>query len=417
MRDRDTRGIGARAAPGPGRAILLVPLLILPLLPAVPAGAAPAGVGPLVWSDDFNGVAPDPTKWAIDEPGVWGDYINTPAAVTAGGGVLTIRTYTDPATGQHYSATLGTQDHFLKRYGYFEARVKFNGSPGMWQAFYLQSPTVGRPDLAPAQAGMEIDVAEHRASNDVGGDEQHRYLTALHWGGYGDRHQFIADGHGPFPDLANGTWHTYGVRWTPDGYRFYFDDRLVWAPPPGTPISQRSQYLVLSADVEDGSWAGDIPAGGYGSAALTQTFLEVDSVRVYEAFAGDADSNGRVDLADFGALRAKFGASGSDLGVSDGDFNLDGRIDLADFGLLRANFGARLSGGDVVSESDRAALESFAASVPEPATATAILAAAGWLALARRARPGRRLFRASLTPPDCDVTGRRGFNPPGAGPV
>jgi hypothetical protein len=51
---------------------------------------------------------------------------------------------------------------------------------------------------------------------------------------------------------------------------------------------------------------------------------------------GDANGDGRVDLDDFGLIKANFGASGLTI---PGDLNFDGEVDLNDFGLLKANFG------------------------------------------------------------------------------
>ncbi len=51
---------------------------------------------------------------------------------------------------------------------------------------------------------------------------------------------------------------------------------------------------------------------------------------------GDANGDGRVDLTDFGILKANFG-KGS--GWSQGDFDGNGRVDLTDFGLLKNAFG------------------------------------------------------------------------------
>lgn len=54
--------------------------------------------------------------------------------------------------------------------------------------------------------------------------------------------------------------------------------------------------------------------------------------------AGDANEDGRVDVADLGILAANYGRS--DQGTwSQGDFNCDGRIDVADLGILAANYG------------------------------------------------------------------------------
>ncbi|MFO0899051.1 MAG: right-handed parallel beta-helix repeat-containing protein [Pirellulales bacterium] len=51
---------------------------------------------------------------------------------------------------------------------------------------------------------------------------------------------------------------------------------------------------------------------------------------------GDANEDGRIDLTDFGILKANFGQSG---GWTRGDFNGNGRVDLTDFGLLKNAFG------------------------------------------------------------------------------
>ncbi|MEM7809354.1 MAG: hypothetical protein AAF561_14685, partial [Planctomycetota bacterium] len=67
----------------------------------------------------------------------------------------------------------------------------------------------------------------------------------------------------------------------------------------------------------------------------------VEQVVEFFVLRGDANRDRRVDLADFGILRANFGGPGL---FSEGDFNYDGNVDLADFGLLRANFGVIIPG-------------------------------------------------------------------------
>ncbi len=56
--------------------------------------------------------------------------------------------------------------------------------------------------------------------------------------------------------------------------------------------------------------------------------------------AGDANLDARVDLSDFGILKAGFGTGHF---WREGDFNADFRIDLTDFGVLKQNFGARMA--------------------------------------------------------------------------
>ena len=61
--------------------------------------------------------------------------------------------------------------------------------------------------------------------------------------------------------------------------------------------------------------------------------------RLTRRLPGDANLDGRVDLADFARLRANFGMPGV---WSAGDFNGSGRVDLTDFALLRNGFNSGL---------------------------------------------------------------------------
>ena len=67
-----------------------------------------------------------------------------------------------------------------------------------------------------------------------------------------------------------------------------------------------------------------------------------DAVARVFVLAGDANRDGRVNLADFGILRANFGRRDATFSLA--DFNYDGTVTLADFGILRGNFGKSLLG-------------------------------------------------------------------------
>ncbi len=89
----------------------------------------------------------------------------------------------------------------------------------------------------------------------------------------------------------------------------------------------------------------DLPAGRHTvEFKVRETGTQLDAIEVLTSppvLVGDANGDGRVDLADFGIVRTNFGRSLFDGGAS-GDFNGDGIVNLADFGLLRSNFGATL---------------------------------------------------------------------------
>lgn len=265
-------------------------------------------LGPPTWSDEFDGSSLDPTRWSHRASGARFDGTLTPDAVSVGNGVLTIKTYTE--AGQHYSGMISTQrrgsDGFEQTYGTFEARVKFHSSPGQWSAFWLQSPTIGSPIGDPASAGVETDIAEHRALCEAvpsptpcpaGADISNRTQRALIWDGYGADRKASVKLSDPLPGLGNDSWHTFALRWTPTEMTFYYDGAEVWST--SGPISRRSQYIILSSEVGR-FFAGAIPAAGYGSREASSTNMQVDYVRVWAAAQQDfptiaSSPDGRLD--------------------------------------------------------------------------------------------------------------------------
>jgi beta-glucanase (GH16 family) len=248
--------------------------------PVSPESSAPPRAGyRLVWHDEFDGPALDTAKWTV-YAGQRRNAQNAADAVAVAGGVLTITTYTDDGT--HFTGFLDTAGKFLTTYGWFEARVRFESSPGEWGAFWIQSPTMGNPVGDVGAAGAEIDVVEHRATDGAGVDISNSYGINLHWDGYGAAHQH-AGGVGAPPAGAaplQGNWHTYAVLWTPERYTFFLDGVEQWETREG--VSRRPEFIKLTCEVQDASWAGHIPAGGYGPRGRSRTRMQVDWVRVWQ---------------------------------------------------------------------------------------------------------------------------------------
>ncbi|MDX6719143.1 MAG: hypothetical protein QOJ63_1397, partial [Solirubrobacteraceae bacterium] len=265
----------------------------LPGLGTFPAAQAAAPVEPPTWSDEFDGTSLDPTKWITRANGPRHDGNLTPDAVSVGGGLLTIKTYTE--AGKHYSGMIATykrgSDGFEQTYGYFEARMKFTSSPGQWSAFWLHSPTFGNPIGDPESAGVEMDIAEHRArcveapaptppatcapDNPI----NDRVQQAMVWDGYASgTSKSAVKLSDPLTGLGNGQWHRWALRWTPTQLTFLYDDVVTWTM--SAPISRRSQYIILSSEVGR-FFAGAIPAAGYGSLDTSTTNMQVDYVRVW----------------------------------------------------------------------------------------------------------------------------------------
>jgi hypothetical protein len=250
------------------------------------------GPGNVTWSDEFDGSALDLTRWSYRATGPRLDAIVTPDAVSVGGGALTIKTYTE--LGKHYVGMVSTYKNgpvgFEQRYGYFEARVRFNNAPGQWSAFWLQSPTLGNPIGDPATAGVEMDIAEHRTrcvaapaptppetcapDNDISDRIQQAHI----WDGYGPDSKSDVRLSDRLPGLGNGSWHTWVLRWTPTEVTFLYDGVATWTTT--SPVSQRSEYIILSSDV-GAFFAGAIPPEGYGSRSASITTTDFDYVRVW----------------------------------------------------------------------------------------------------------------------------------------
>ena len=255
------------------------------LLTGAVSHAAPPPGYVLNWSDEFDGSTLDTNKWNHRLPGPRNDSINTSNAVSVTNGILTLTTYTEGGT--NFTGMIGTEKLYMPRYGYFEARVNFNDSPGEWSAFWMTSSNMVIPG-DPHANGLEIDIVEHRSVNQNNVLNHNRAVSNLHWDGYGTAHKTVSSGL-VGSGLSTG-WHLFAMEWKTNFQNFYYDGVLVWGVtnstaqdpvPPEVPVSQTNQYFILSSEVRGGDWAGTIPAGGYGTRATSTTKFNIDYVRSY----------------------------------------------------------------------------------------------------------------------------------------
>jgi beta-glucanase (GH16 family) len=233
----------------------------------------------LVWDDEFNETSLDTNKWDYWLLGPRRDAVNVTNAVSLNDSNLVITTYT--VNGTNYTAMLASDTTFRSRYGYWEARIKWSDTNGMWSAFWFQSPTMGRNLADPTASGSEIDDAEHRYIDSSGNNIADQIQVNIHWNGYGSAARSIGSGN-VGSNLARG-FHTYGFLWTPNAYAFSIDGSTVYKGD-SAPVSHSAEWVILSSEVDDTSttWAGAIPSSGYGSLADSTTKLTVDYVRYYE---------------------------------------------------------------------------------------------------------------------------------------
>jgi hypothetical protein len=135
-----------------------------------------------------------------------------------------------------------------------------------------------------------MDIAEHRArcvtapaptppaTCGANRDISDRIQEALIWDAYGTASKAAVRLSDPLTGLGNGSWHTWGLRWTPTDLTFYYDNAPIWSRT--SPISRRTEFIILSSEV-GASFAGPIPRGGYGSFETTTTTMQVDYVRAW----------------------------------------------------------------------------------------------------------------------------------------
>jgi beta-glucanase (GH16 family) len=252
-------------------------LAVLLLSPA--ASAAPPGEGwVLGWSDEFSGTSLNTSNWTVGT-GNRRDAVNTANALSVQDGHLRIKTYTEGGT--HHTGWIGSQGKYENCFGYWEARVRYNSSQGMWSAFWLQPYGINNIG-DPAGNGTEIDIAEHRSRDTGGANLTNRLAMNVHWDGYGASHKSVGatvNNPGANPASLQGNFHAYGLLWEPGRYRFYIDGVEVWTTTAA--ISQVRQWIYLTSEVENGAWAGPTPAS-YGDRSSTTTWQDIDYVRFYQ---------------------------------------------------------------------------------------------------------------------------------------
>lgn len=219
----------------------------------------------LFWSDEFNGNVLDRSKWKHRALGKRGDAFNTASSVSLDGmGHLVIEA---KVKGDSVLAgMISTEGLFETQYGYFECKAFLTKTPGIWPAFWLQSPT-NHDNGVPEINGAEIDIFEyfiHAKKDSV--------AHTTHWGGYGATHDGAGPVWGGLKNTADG-FHTFALEWTPVGYTTFVDGALTYSGNPR--ISKAKEFIILSVE------ANQKVAGPLDRRNLPDRFI-VDYVRVYK---------------------------------------------------------------------------------------------------------------------------------------
>ena len=270
----------------------------------------------LVWSDEFDGEAIDPTKWshAVD---CWGGgnnekqcYSERPENSFIQDGNLVIqarkerrRGYALPleqrtnkaaraqeVTLPYSSAKLVTKGKANWRYGRISVRARLPQGQGTWPAIWLLP---ANEVYGPWAASGEIDVMEavnlgEPCPNCPGGVEN-TILGTLHYGGPWPKYTLLSKNTALVGGLDD--FHTYSLDWDAgkmvwaiDGVPYATQTSATWhvAQSPNRPSApfDQSFYLILNLAI-----GGNLPEGrnlgGVSSKNFPKT-MEIDWVRVYK---------------------------------------------------------------------------------------------------------------------------------------
>jgi hypothetical protein len=192
---------------------------------------------------------------------------------------------------------------------------------GFGMAVWLQSNGQTRkPASADPKVGAEIDLIEQTFFDRAGNPSDYKHST-VHWGGYGKTHQFISITVDPKSakqehtaaddkelnlvktnvaeegqkDLVREKWsyysdnlnfrddqfHTVAVLWTPDHYKFYYDDQCIGTLERG--VSHAPGYMILWPRMFNFLELVGNTQNGAGDLQTSTAKYVIDYYRVYQA--------------------------------------------------------------------------------------------------------------------------------------
>jgi hypothetical protein len=128
----------------------------------------------------------------------------------------------------------------------------------MFSDFWLQSANNGEFIGDPAASGAEIDICEHRGTDATNTDNISGLVTIdIHWDGYTNNEKSASSG---LVGSRLGTgFHTYGLLWNSTNYNVSLDGVPTYNTNAG--ISERTEILLFSSEVDSNSFCGIVPPG------------------------------------------------------------------------------------------------------------------------------------------------------------
>mmetsp|Transcript_38294 Transcript_38294/g.96086 ORF Transcript_38294/g.96086 Transcript_38294/m.96086 type:complete len:331 (+) Transcript_38294:772-1764(+) len=239
----------------------------------------------LVWSDEFDGVEVDRSKWGfVEGGGGFGNselqhYTDRAENARVHDGILSITAQCEKYGHESFtSAKLTTEQTAGWGPGHrVEVRAKLPTGKGTWPAIWMLPRDDAYGDWP--RSG-ELDIMEA-----VGCSQGKIYGTA-HTDAYNHMHSSQAYNS---QSLSLTEWHTYAIEWKENGVEWLVDGELYSSFAPSSHTSDKwpfdkQFYLILNLAV-GGSWGGNClsgwPSCSSGSEFGQPQVMEVDFARVY----------------------------------------------------------------------------------------------------------------------------------------
>lgn len=233
--------------------------MALALIAGAASAAEPRGWR-LLWSDEFDGPAVDPSKWAIEDAALVKNnevQYYAPDEVYIEDGCLVLRSRKRSTGNREFTSGLvETRGKFSLAFGRIEIRAKLPRTQGLWPAHWMLPDNGSWPP--------EIDIME------CVGSQPNLITMSLHTGMWPDLHSQSEDFIG---DDYSADFHTYAIEWEPKEIRWFIDGVKRFSTADSIP--QIPMYLVLNTAV-----GGNMPGEPDETTEFPQYHF-IDYVRVY----------------------------------------------------------------------------------------------------------------------------------------
>jgi len=245
-------------------------------LPDKPAPPSQAQGYKLVFADEFDTLDLSPDGRGIHEwyEGIWFNHQHAPRKnISVANSMLCLKWERGQRSTDTSITTLSPylQNFAVWRYGYFEARLRWDVVKGAWPAFWLipVEDATGQDIYNGMKESGEIDIFEGQ------GDEPHVFYGTIHdWLNLHDQ----ANRNNAFPLPRNvdlNQFHTYGLLWTPGKVVWYLDNQPLHSESTPAVFDRQNFFLVLGMQE-------DWKAGNLSGVTASSMTLNVDWVRVWQ---------------------------------------------------------------------------------------------------------------------------------------